>query len=159
MDDDLDAMEGAGTGNTRGLLVALAAVAALVVAAIAVGPLLSPRPEADEQAAEGPAAALAAEGKRLYEWRCVSCHGETGVGDGPIAGDLTGPPPGDLTDDDWKHGDRPDRVLAVIARGVDGTMMAGWDTAFAPDELRALAAYTYRLAGRDVPAELLDGAE
>lgn len=160
LDDDLDAMEGGGKGNARGLMVALGVVAVLVVAAIAVGPLLDPGPDAIEGGGGGEgAAALAAEGKRLYEWRCVSCHGRTGIGDGPIAGNLIGPPPGDLTDDEWTHGDRPDQVLAVITKGVDGTMMAGWDTAFNPDELRALAAYTYRLAGRDVPAELLDGAD
>jgi mono/diheme cytochrome c family protein len=155
VDDDLDAMEGPGKGRARGMLAALAVVAVLVAQAIAGGSLLNRRPGGGAGGDGADADALAARGKELYEFRCVSCHGKSGVGDGPIARSLTGPPPGDLTDDEWKHGDAPSQVLAVITKGVDGTMMAGWDTAFNPDELRALAAYTYRLAGRDVPPELL----
>jgi mono/diheme cytochrome c family protein len=159
VDDDLDAMEGSGKGGSTGMLAALAVVAVLVALAIAGGSLLNRRPGVGGGAGGGDAATLAEQGKQLYEFRCVSCHGKSGVGDGPIARSLTGPPPGDLTDDDWKHGDAPDQVLAVITKGIDDTMMAGWDTAFNPDELRALAAYTYRLAGRDVPLELLEPAE
>ena len=37
-----------------------------------------------------------AEGAALYRVYCVSCHGETGRGDGPVAASLV-PPPADLT--------------------------------------------------------------
>ncbi|RUL87533.1 c-type cytochrome [Tautonia sociabilis] len=159
MDDDLDAMEGAGPSGSNGMFTTIAVAAVLILAALTAGLVANRRPAGDPGAlAGGDAEALVAEGKRLYDWRCVSCHGPSGRGDGPIARSLQGPGPGDLTDDEWTHGDAPDQVLAVITKGVPDTQMAGWDTAFNPDELRALAAYMYRLAGREVPEDLLDGA-
>ncbi len=98
--------------------------------------------------------ALLVEGRSLYLSRCVSCHGESGRGDGPIAKGITGPPPGDLVVRSWKHGDRPEQVLDVISRGVPGTSMAPWKDVFDARELRAVAAYVYYLAGRPVPGEL-----
>ena len=83
-----------------------------------------------------------------------TCHGNEGRGDGPIAGNLTGPPVGDLTDDKWKHGDRPDQIMAVIDKGVLNTRMEGWSFVLDPPDLRAVAAYVYYLAKRPVPDEL-----
>ncbi|MEW4570616.1 c-type cytochrome [Tautonia sp. JC769] len=153
VDDDLDAMPGGGGSSTggRGFLIVVAVVAVLVVAAIAGRSLMPPGAGGGGGASGG----AVAEGKRLFEARCSSCHGNSGRGDGPIARGLSGPGPGDLTDDDWKHGDQPDQVIAVIAKGVPGTQMAGWDSAFDEGQIRALAAYMYRLAGREAPGELL----
>ena len=67
---------------------------------------------------------------------------------------LIGPPVGNLTDDEWKHGDRPDQVLAVIGQGVPNTRMDGWSRVLDPPELKAVAAYVYYLAKRPVPDEL-----
>lgn len=97
---------------------------------------------------------LLAEGRELYLARCVSCHGTAGKGDGPIAKSQPGPPPGDLTDSTWKHGDRPEQVRAVIDRGIKDTAMPGWSSVFSPHEIDALTAYVYFLAKRPVPAEL-----
>jgi cytochrome c oxidase cbb3-type subunit 3 len=93
-------------------------------------------------------------GQELYQMRCLSCHGPTGKGDGPIAKSITNPPPGDLTDGKWKHGEQPEQVLRVIARGVPNTQMAGWSIAFDESDLRAVTAYVFHLAGREVPASL-----
>ncbi len=65
-------------------------------------------------------------GLPIYLPRCVVRHGTDGRGDGPLAGQLPGPPVGNLTDDIWKHGDRPDQLLAVIGQGVPNTRMEGW---------------------------------
>jgi mono/diheme cytochrome c family protein len=94
------------------------------------------------------------QGRAIYLGRCATCHGNSGRGDGPIAGSLLGAPVGDLTDDNWKHGDHPDQVLDVINRGVPDTRMEGWSRVLDPPELRAIAAYVYYLAKRPVPAEL-----
>jgi mono/diheme cytochrome c family protein len=98
--------------------------------------------------------ALLTEGRLIYLGRCATCHGNDGRGDGPIAKDLVGPPVGNLTDKEWKHGDRPDQVLAVIARGVPETRMTGWSNVLDPPELKAVAAYVYHLAKHPVPEEL-----
>jgi cytochrome c oxidase cbb3-type subunit 3 len=109
--------------------------------------------------ASPPPAAIASdplliEGREVYLARCVSCHGESGRGDGPIAHGLAGPPVGDLTDSRWKHGERPDQVLAVVAQGVPNSAMPPWKTTLSDRELHAVTAYTYHLAGRPVPPAL-----
>jgi len=93
-------------------------------------------------------------GRLIYFGRCATCHGNDGRGDGPIAADLLGPPVGNLTDNDWKHGDRPEQVMAVIREGVPNTRMTGWSNVLDPPEVRAVAAYVYYLAKRPVPEEL-----
>jgi len=98
--------------------------------------------------------ALLSRGREIYLGRCATCHGNDGRGDGPIARHLIGPPVGNLTDSEWKHGDRPDQVLAVIGQGVPNTRMDGWSHVLDPPELQAVAAYVYYLAKRPVPEEL-----
>jgi cytochrome c oxidase cbb3-type subunit 3 len=97
---------------------------------------------------------LLTEGRLIYFSRCATCHGNEGRGDGPIANDLLGPPVGNLTDNDWKHGDRPDQVMAVIRDGVPNTRMNGWSNVLDPPQIQAVAAYVYYLAKRAVPEEL-----
>jgi cytochrome c oxidase cbb3-type subunit 3 len=94
---------------------------------------------------------LLVEGSGVYQAQCVSCHGPSGKGDGPIARGLSGPPVGDLTDAAWKHGDRPEQVLAVISKGVPDTAMPAWAGTLGARELRAISAYVFHLAGRKVP--------
>ncbi len=97
---------------------------------------------------------LLVEGRTIYRLRCLSCHGELGRGDGAIAKQLAGPPVGDLTDATWKHGDRPDQVLALIAQGARGTAMPAWNGVLDPPQLRAVTAYVFHLAGKPVPGPL-----
>jgi mono/diheme cytochrome c family protein len=142
---------GAG-GEDRGgrwfVLVFGGAVVLALIAAVLLRP--GPGPAPAEIAGDG----LLVEGHRLYQQRCISCHGPRGKGDGPIAASLEGVSPGDLSDDQWKHGDRPEQVIDVIARGVPGTSMSPWKGEFSDDQIRAVAAYTYYLAGRPVPEAL-----
>ncbi len=93
-------------------------------------------------------------GRAVFLARCVSCHGESGRGDGPIAKGFTNPPVGDLTDATWKYGDRPEQVLTIVAKGSPTGAMPGWGTALGASDLRAASAYVYHLAGRDVPGTL-----
>jgi cytochrome c oxidase cbb3-type subunit III len=110
--------------------------------------LSRPAPPAPPEVAGDP---LLSQGRTIFLGRCATCHGNEGRGDGPIAGNLIGPPVGNLTDDQWKHGDRPDQVLAVISKGVPGSRMDAWSHVLDPPDLRAVAAYVYYLAKRPVP--------
>jgi cytochrome c oxidase cbb3-type subunit 3 len=98
--------------------------------------------------------ALLTQGRQIYFARCVACHGSDGRGDGPLAKNLVGPPVGNLTDSEWKHGDRPEQVIVVIGQGVPNTRMDGWGRVLDPPEIKALAAYVYYLAKQPVPPEL-----
>jgi cytochrome c oxidase cbb3-type subunit III len=113
--------------------------------------LSQPMPPPPPEVANDP---LLSEGRTIFLGRCATCHGNEGRGDGPIAANLIGPPVGNLTDSEWKHGDRPDQVMTVIDKGVPDTRMQGWSHVLDPPELRAVAAYVYYLAKRPVPAEL-----
>jgi mono/diheme cytochrome c family protein len=97
---------------------------------------------------------LLSKGRLIYLGRCATCHGKDGRGDGPIAAELLGPPVGNLTDIEWKHGDRPDQVMTVIRAGVANTRMTGWGNVLDPPDIQAVAAYVYYLARRSVPEEL-----
>lgn len=82
------------------------------------------------------AAGDAAKGKTLYETNCLSCHGPTGKGDGPVGAALQ-PPPRDFSkgefkfdaDKDGKPGSDADLML-VISQGAaafgGSAMMAPW---------------------------------
>ncbi len=113
--------------------------------------LSKPPPPPPPEVASDP---LLTQGRTIFLNRCATCHGNEGRGDGPIAGNLLGPPVGNLTDDQWKHGDRPDQVVNVIGQGVPNTRMEGWSRVLDPPELKAVAAYVYYLAGRSAPEEL-----
>jgi mono/diheme cytochrome c family protein len=113
--------------------------------------LRQPPPPAPPEVAADP---LLSRGRTVFLGRCATCHGNEGRGDGPIAGNLAGPPVGNLTDDKWKHGDRPDQVLDVIGKGVPGSRMEGWSRVLDRPDLNAVAAYVYYLAKRSVPDEL-----
>ena len=93
-------------------------------------------------------------GFQIYSTRCVSCHGSTGRGDGPLAKSLAGPAPRNLVEDRWKHGDSPEEVLAVLANGIKDSAMPAWSGVYGPTDLKAVAAYVYHLAERSVPRKL-----
>jgi cytochrome c oxidase cbb3-type subunit III len=131
--------------SRRIFLGMLALVAGAVLAYNAFRPATTPPPAA---IAHDP---LLVGGRAIYLVRCKNCHGISGRGDGPTAKSLPGPPVGNFTDATWKHGDRPDQVVEVIARGSPGTAMTAWGGVLDPPELRAVAAYVFYLAGRPVP--------
>ncbi len=62
--------------------------------------------------------------------------------------------PANLVDAEWKHGDSPEAVLAVLNEGVKGTPMTGYRGIVPADQLRAAAAYVFYLGGKPVPESL-----
>lgn len=75
------------------------------------------------------------EGQKLYNLYCTSCHGEKGLGDGPISQGLI-PPPSNLTEAYYLS---PFHTFNTMQLGIEGTSMAAmpqlsetekWDIAF-----------------------------
>jgi cytochrome c oxidase cbb3-type subunit 3 len=135
--------------DTRVSGVIFLAMLGLLLGGFVTFKLLSkPAPPPPPEVARDP---LLSHGRVIFLARCATCHGNEGRGDGPIAGQLLGPPVGNLTDNEWKHGDRPEEVLRVIAQGVPNTRMDGWSRVLDPPDLKAVTAFVYYLAKRPVP--------
>jgi len=149
---DIGANHGAGPNNPAAARAVVFGVAAVVLGgAVAFGLLRKPPEPPSAEVARDP---LLVRGREVFLDRCVSCHGASGKGDGPIARGLSGRPVGDLTDARWRHGDAPEQVEAVIAKGVPDANMPGWGATLGPEGVRAVSAYVYHLAGRPVPETL-----
>ena len=91
-------------------------------------------------------------GAAVFAMNCASCHGESGAGDGPLAGTLPAPP-ANFTVHVPFH---PDGVLfAWISDGIPGTGMPAWSGAL--DERELWDVVNFLRAGFDPAAELQTG--
>jgi mono/diheme cytochrome c family protein len=87
-------------------------------------------------------------GKTLFDQTCVSCHGATGMGDGP-AGAALKPPARNLTSPDgWTNGYDLAALYRTLSKGVPGTSMVAYDF-LSPQDRFALAHYVQSLGSFD----------
>lgn len=82
---------------------------------------------------------------------CAACHGDSGKGDGPSAGEFTddwGYPivPRDLTSGVFRAGGEPADLYRSIATGINGTPMPAYGTSISPDDTWALVHFIRSLA-------------
>ena len=71
---------------------------------------------AEERAAEQRQAEAEQRAERIWRERCVSCHGQRGAGDGPLAATLK-TRPADFSDAAWQKREFDDEIEAVIIVG------------------------------------------
>lgn len=84
-------------------------------------------------------------GRRLWKSNCQTCHGVTGLGDGPVGPAMETIP--NLLDDLYKA--REDgRIYAVIQLGQGNMPRVGYK--FSPDEAWSLVHYVRFLQGKEV---------
>jgi cytochrome c oxidase cbb3-type subunit 3 len=93
-------------------------------------------------------AADAEQGKKLYGQYCVSCHGQSGKGDGPAAAALN-PKPRDHTDKETMSKMSDDDLLKVIKNGGasigKSPLMPPWGGALKDDQIKDVIAYVRTL--------------
>lgn len=89
---------------------------------------------------------LLAQGEKLYQSTCASCHGATGKGDGPAAGALR-PPPRDHTDRAYMRTLSDKDIADIIKMGgaIKGKPQMPSHPQFNDEQLRALVAYVRSL--------------
>jgi high-affinity iron transporter len=85
-----------------------------------------------------------AAGRQLYEQRCASCHGMTGLGDGPQARSIDPAPPA-LGTRDAMHDVTPALMYRIVSVGIAGTPMTGWANVMTPDERWSVVSYVNSL--------------
>ena len=83
-------------------------------------------------------------GKSSYGTYCVTCHGTTGDGQGPV-GKTLNPPPRDFTAGDFKFGDSDQEIFDVISNGAaskgGSPLMAPWGMVIPEADRWAIVAY------------------
>lgn len=102
-------------------------------------------------------AELVEKGKTLFQTSCVSCHGETGQGNGP-GGVALNPPPRNFTSaDGWKNSPLISGIYKTLEEGIPGSGMISYNF-LTPEDRFALAHYIretfLKNAPKDTPDEL-----
>jgi mono/diheme cytochrome c family protein/peroxiredoxin len=83
-------------------------------------------------------------GQRVYQARCVSCHGPAGHGDGPEVA-KSQVRPRDLASASWHSGASRDAVRRVISEGTHDKSMPGFAGAMSAHELDGVVDYVFSL--------------
>lgn len=87
-----------------------------------------------------PSPDLVAKGKELYTTNCVSCHGETGQGNGPAGAALNPPPRNFVNPQVWKNGPKISNMYVTLQEGIPNTGMASFSN-ITPEDRFAIIQY------------------
>jgi len=94
-------------------------------------------PESKAQGADEAKADLIKRGGQVYKTRCQLCH--LAEGKAPTKNMR-------FSDDEWRHGNKPEDVEKVVAAGVKGTAMMGFKNRLKPEDIKAVSAYVLGLS-------------
>lgn len=83
---------------------------------------------------------LVAKGKDLYTTNCLSCHGETGQGNGPAGAALNPPPRNFVNPQAWKNGPKISNMYVTLQEGIPNTGMASFSN-ISPEDRFAIIQY------------------
>lgn len=87
-----------------------------------------------------PTPQLIEKGKELYNINCASCHGETGLGNGPAGATLNPPPRNFVTPQPWKNGPKIANMYVTLQEGIPNTGMASYSN-MPPEDRFAMIQY------------------
>lgn len=84
-------------------------------------------PAVDLATIKNPTKEMLANGKKIYDANCKSCHGDTGLGDGP-AGVVLNPKPRNFHQTDgWTNGRNLDQLYKTLQEGIISKGMAAYE--------------------------------
>ena len=118
---------------------------ALAVAGISVVSRIPPATPADQINPVPSTAESISLGAGLYQTHCLACHGESGVGDGPVGLTLR-PPPADLTQHAVPGVHTDGQLFEWISRGYPGSVMPGFEGRLTEEERWNLVNFLRTLA-------------
>ncbi len=81
-----------------------------------------------------------AEGRRIFQASCASCHGPTGLGDGPAGAKLTPRPPA-IGTAALMSGVTPAMMFRITSIGIAGTPMVGFASTLSAEQRWSVVAY------------------
>jgi high-affinity iron transporter len=93
-------------------------------------------------------------GRESYQHNCASCHGDTGMGDGPAAKGMDPAPPA-IGDAATMADATPALLYRVISVGVPGTQMVAWGSTLSAQQRWEIVAYLQTL--HSTPAQVAEG--
>lgn len=95
-----------------------------------------------------------ADGRRLYDRSCASCHGALGKGDGPAAQNINPRPPA-VGDRSAMRDVSPATMYRIVSVGIAGTPMTGFASSLTPEQRWNIVSYLVSL--RTPPPLLAEG--
>ena len=94
------------------------------------------------------------QGRHLYDGTCASCHGMSGLGNGPVSRGMRPAPPA-IGDAATMSGVSPATMYRIVSVGISGTPMTGYAAGFTPEQRWNIVSYLVSL--RATPKELAEG--
>jgi mono/diheme cytochrome c family protein len=108
-------------------------------------PVSAPAPDTTRSTEPVPVQASVEFGAKVFQQRCVLCHGPEGRGNGPASAALK-PPPRNFHDAVYMHSKTDDELLTSIRNGKSA--MPPWGKVLSDVEIRSALMYVRTFAGK-----------